>query len=228
MITISPAKTHEVVEIQAVLNHHTIIGYLGGFTIATQISQKIVPKKPSFFTAKDGTDIVGVVEIASRTQAHLIKYGMVGVIPEYRRQRIASSMYAAITFQGILEGRRLFEDSIVGDNPIQFTLLPTLGMRLAGELKHKTASAKSICLFQFDLLESSSWTAMWSRISPDISIQLTNSSYQTELYEKNKEILEKHKPEFVPTLDSYIQHIKSTCQIKEEKTICRDSKHQLL
>ncbi len=65
-----------------------------------------------------------------RPQAHEAKLGEVGVLPEYRRRRIATSLYVACIAQTILEGRRLWTDTIVGKeaeevvrNDVRFQIL---------------------------------------------------------------------------------------------------------
>ena len=191
MFTIRPAVKDDAVSIQDLFNHKDVIAFLGGFVLKDQILGKVNDtKRCSMFVAELDMQIVGALEIAGRTQAHFMKYGMVAVFPEHRRKRIASSLYAAATFQGILEGRRLFEDTIVGDNPVQFHLLPTIGLVDNVNLQHKTAIGKDIHLFSFDLLLDGTFDKIVSRLSVEKleKMILIKGSYQADLWEKNQTI----------------------------------------
>lgn len=205
MIRIRVGNKDDVDFVQNVFNHRDIIGWLGGFTLRENLVSKLaVYHRPSLFVAEKDFQIVGAAIISSRAQSHYFKFGEIGVLPEYRRCRIASSLYAAMTFQCILEGRRLGEDSIVGDNPIQFDLLPTIGLVLSGLLKHKTASAKDIGIFQLDLLDTKVFDILVNRILDlDINIELVQSFYQQELWLKNMDIIQKKIPDFEKVIYGY-------------------------
>ncbi len=209
MITIRFAMKNEAEKLQKILNDPSIISYLGGFTMLETIKKKISDKRPSFWVADFGSKSVGAFMIAGRPQSHMLKYGELGVLQNYRRNRIGSAMYLAATIQGILEGRRLFEDTIVGDNPTQFFVLPTLGLNKAGELRHRTASGKSICLFQLSLLDEGSLETMIRRVPETTRIQVLENSYTADLWEKNTTIYEKFNPDFIPILEGYREKIRS-------------------
>lgn len=195
-------------DIQQVFNAKEVIGYLGGFTLADSLKQKAVNRRPSLWYAENEAGIVGAAMFAGRPQAHIAKYGEIGVFEKYRRQRIATAFYAAMTIQGITEGRRLFEDTIVGDNPIQFDLLPTVGMRHAGELQHKTASAKSIHIFQLDLLsDTHPFGIIMGRVPDHFRLEVVMNSYTQDLWEKNFVIYEKKLPDFKKVMRDFMKAI---------------------
>lgn len=202
MIEIKLAKLSDLEEAQEILNHKDNIGLLGGFTLAETLKQKI-KQNNSMWLAYFEEKMVGVTMFGGRPQSHLVKYGEIAVLPEYRRKRIATSMYFAMTCQGVIEGRRLFEDSIVGDNPTQFNVLPTLGLKLAGELEHKTASAKSICLFQFSMLWEGAFERMYQRVPQDTTIEIAGGYYADDLFEKNSIIYKRHSPEYLTKAKDY-------------------------
>lgn len=217
MITIRFPREYEISTIQKVLNHKSIIQYLGGFTMTETIKAKVKDRKACMWVAElaDLTEnsaesiggMVGAFMIAGRPQSHLLKYGEVGVIEAFRRQRVGSAMYLAATMQGILEGRRLFEDTIVGDNPTQFFVLPSMGLYQAGQLRHRTASAKDICLFQFTLLDAGVFEKMLARIPPTFKIHLRSGPYSQDLWNKNMDIYGKHSPDFIPIITRYREMI---------------------
>lgn len=140
----------------------------------------------------DSMSCVGATMIAGRSQVHLLKYGSVGVVDRWRRQRIGTALYVAMTAQGILEGRRLFEDTIVGDNDVQFLALPQMGITVSGELRHRTGSAKSIFLFQKSLIDADAWASMLERLPADVQIEVRENSYTDEVFAKNADLARAH------------------------------------
>jgi len=178
------ATLKDLDEIQNLFNHPDIIAGLGGFTMRDQI-RDCIKVRPSLWVADLDDKIVGAHMFGGRPQSHMIKLGHVGVLPEYRRQRIETSLYFTAVAQAVLEGRRLIEDTIVGDNEAQKIALPTMGFRLAGELVHRTGSEKSIFLYQLSLLWDKAWSLIYSRCPPDLWIELKTNSYTSDLWEKN-------------------------------------------
>lgn len=217
--TIRPANKNDIDNIQQVLNHKDIIGLLGGFTMADVLKGKLQKNERTAVSlwlaeCNNTKEVVGAMMVAGRPQSHLVKYGEVGVLPMFRRQKIGSCLYIAITAQGILEGRRLYEDTIVGDNPTQFNVLPTLGLEIAGELRHKTASAKSIFVFQYSLLDENKFEQMFSRIPKNINIEIISSLYTDDLFAKNLDIYKKHSPHFIDRIHRYKETICNNKQIQ--------------
>lgn len=133
--------------------------------------------------------------------------------------------------QGILEGRRLFEDTIVGDNVIQHILLPTLGATKSGVLKHKTASAKDIVIYDYDLIDTD-FDGMLSRINKDCVIYLHNGPYQRDLWNKNVDIMKKHIPSQIARMEKFREMVLNCSQvvIMEEEVVrgVKNSQPELL
>jgi GNAT superfamily N-acetyltransferase len=200
VIEIKIATKDDCEEVQGIFNHRDIIGLLGGFNHLKTIQDSVKPitAQVSVWYARD-TDsgkVVGATMLGGRPQSHLAKYGMVGVLPEFQRKGIGRALYFAMTAQGVLEGRRLFEDTIVGDNPTQFTVLPRLGLRQAGELRHRTGSAKSIFLFQLSLLDEAALEKIW----PKHVVHIRENHYSREVHQKNLELYQKHTPGILDTI----------------------------
>lgn len=202
MIAITPARSkQDCLAIQQVFNHKDIIQYLGGFCILETLLGKLKQSGTTLWKAEVDGQVVGGMEIAGRPQCHYSKWGEVGVLPEYRRRRVGTALYVACAAQSILEGRRLCEDTIVGDNPFQFKALPMLGVTQVGLLTMKTASFKDIALFAFHITVES-LTHMLSRLSSECSIELIHDSYTDDLWEKNRIIYEKKRPEFIREIEA--------------------------
>jgi hypothetical protein len=194
-VSVKIATVADCERVQPVFNHKAVIEGLGGFTMLDQLKACCQKGKAALWYAEKDGQVVGGMMCASRPMSFQMKYGSVGVIPEYRRQRISTAMYTTMTLQGIMEGRRLFEDTIVGDNPFQFAALPTFGLNKVGYLRHKTGSGKDICLFDFSLL-TDSIDAMLDRIPDDFQLNVVKNWYTKEVLEVNLSVYEKKLPGF--------------------------------
>lgn len=201
-IDLTPLKKTDCEDVQSIFNEKQTIGLLGGFHMLESIKQQVKPHGVSGWIARENGESVGAFQIGGRPQSHLMKWGELAVLPKFRRQRIATTMYAACTMQGILEGRRLFEDTIVGDNDPQIHLLPSIGANKAGVLRHKTGSAKDIILYQYDLMEAD-FAMMLSRINNSCIIYLHNSEYQSDLWSKNLIVMSKHIPDTIKRMENF-------------------------
>lgn len=227
-INITYATAQHLEAAQTVFNHKEVIGWLGGFTMLDTLkASAVTPKsgKVGMWVAREETgQVVGALLCAGRPAAFRAKYGSVGVLPEWRRKRISTALYACMTLQGVMEGRRLWEDSIVGDNPFQFAALPTFGLRKVGELRHRTGSGKGLVLFDFSLLEPGAIDAMISRAFGGpcvINMELLSNYYSDECLAANLSAYAKQMPEFIQPLQSLQQAIKEHSNI----TIKRDDAH---
>ena len=215
MITVRPLKDADKDEAQSIFNHKSIIEHLGGFTMLDTIKGKITSSGTTIWGAYDGSKIIGAVMIAGRNQCHLAKFGEVGVLPEYRMQGVATSLYTAIVCQGILEGRRLWEDTIVGNNPYQFKVLPALGIKHWGILEKKTASFLDIYIFGLNLTEES-FMHLINKL-PDVEIHIIEDYYSKDLYNKNMDIYHKKNPDFIPVLARCTDILKGCKKISIER-----------
>lgn len=201
-LDLTPLKKTDCLDVQNIFNEKTTIGLLGGFHMLESIKQQVKPNGVSGWIARENGEAIGAFQIGGRPQSQILKYGEVSVLPAFRRRRIGTTMYIAATMQGILEGRRLYSDTIVGDNEIQHKLLPSIGATKAGVLRHKTASAKDIVLYDYDLIDTD-FDGMLSRINRDAKIYLHNGPYQFDLYAKNMDILKKHLPSQIARMDRF-------------------------
>ena len=164
----------------------------------------------------DSLEVIGAHMVGSHAQAHYFKFGSVGVLPEYRRQRVMTSLYFAALCQKILEGRRLVQDSIVENNKIQIDhALPSLGMEMVANLRHKTMSGKGIYLFQISLMDEGKFEAFADRVPPNVHIEVETNPYCDDLWEKNMSVYEKHMPEMIPRFEMYRRYVQSRCEVRE-------------
>lgn len=212
-INLTPIRRSDCEDIQTIFNNKEVIAQLGGFAMLESIRQQVKPNGVSGHIAREGIESIGAFQIGGRPQSHLLKLGSVAVLPQHRRRRISTTLYAAAIMQGILEGRRLFEDTIVGDSPTQHLALPSMGLVRAGILKHKTASAKDLHMYQYDLIDAD-FNFLLSRINPDAVIYLHNAHYALDLWNKNVEIMKKYIPSLIPKMEKFRETILNHPQVR--------------
>lgn len=221
------AVAADVSAAQGVLNHKEVIGWLGGFTMTGMLEPAAVTEKNGkvgMWVAEVDGKIVGVLLCAGRPAAFRAKYGSVGVLPEWRRMRISTALYCCMTLQGIIEGRRLWEDSIVGDNEAQLHALPTYGLQRVGELRHRTGSGKGLVLFDFSLMDADALPLMMSRAfsGPLLpKMKLLENYYSTEVMSANRAAYSKQQPEFLPKLEA----LQDAIRVHHHIEITRDRTH---
>lgn len=205
-LVISPCYTEDADDVLRIFNHKSISPGLGGFTMQQTIQTQLLrPGNGKVVLIKaclDG-ECVGAMAVAGRPQAFRAKFGSVGVLPAHRRQRISSAMYAAVVLQGILEGRRLWEDSIVGNNDIQHAALPLMGLRRTGELRHRTGPCLGIVLYDFSLegkegLDDLQTMMHRAGSGPhNVTVQLLSNYYSDECFSANAGAYAKSAPHWV-------------------------------
>lgn len=206
MLKITPAQLPDALLIQQLFNSKDVIGLLGGFCILDNVKQKCGRTPPSAFVAYMDETFCGAILIAGRPQCQEGKLGEVAVYPEFRRKRVATALYAACIFQGIREGRRLWTDTIVGNNPAQHFVLPTLGLERWGILKEKTASFLDIHIYGTNVTLKST-QGLLARIPQDASITTTTSYYTIDLVVKNAEIWNKKRPTYNQEWESCVKEL---------------------
>jgi hypothetical protein len=208
VIIVRPIKRAEVTAVQSVFNDKAIIEGLGGFTMEETIKTSAFNQRPGLWAAFLHDTPLGAFMAGGRPQIHLMKYGSVGILPEYRRNRISTALYLACTMQGVIEGRRLFEDTIVGDNEIQHSALPKMGLDVSGTLKHRTASGKDIMLYQASFVDSDPLIAQVLRSGEStfrFEFYLDNNPITRDWYVKNEELAGKH-PRLAESWDKIGRH----------------------
>lgn len=201
-VHITYAALEDCERVQPVFLHKEVIGWLGGMTMMDTLkAAAVTPKsgKVGLWYATVEDRVVGALLCGGRPMAFRAKYGSVGVVPEFRRMRISTALYCCMTLQQILEGRRLWEDSIVGDNPHQHLALPTYGLKRVGELRHRTGSGKGLVLYDFSLMEEGALDKMIYRATSGpfpVSMQLLSNYYSDETWEANMGAYLKQQPKF--------------------------------
>ena len=216
MIEIFPLKLEDVDIYQLIYNHKEIIAQLGGFTHRDTLKGKIRQTGVTIWGATYDSQPAGSVMIAGRNQVHFAKFGEVGVLKKYRRNRIMTALYSAIVFQGVIEGRRLWEDTIVGNNPYQFAVLPTLNIKQVGLLPKKTASFLDIAIFALNL-SINTILDLDSRIGNNIKIRIIRDYYTNDIYNKNIKIYEKKNPSFINVIRKANTQVKNLAYVTIEQ-----------
>jgi hypothetical protein len=213
-IDIRYAEIADCEKAQLVLNHKQVIGWLGGMTFLETLKSSAVTAKSGkvglWLAENEQKEVVGAMLCGGRPAAFRAKYGSVGVLPEHRRKRISTALYFALTLQTITEGRRLWEDSIVGDNPFQFMALPTIGLKKVGELRHRTGSGKGLVLFDFSLMDKGSFEHMEGRaIGGQVKFRfhILSNYYSDECWTANSEAYKKQAPAFFAELTELRQKV---------------------
>lgn len=207
-VHINYATLEDCERVQPVFLHKEVIGWLGGMTMLDTLkAAAVTPKsgKVGLWYATVDDRVVGALLCGGRPMAFRAKYGSVGVLPEFRRQRISTALYCCMTLQQILEGRRLWEDSIVGDNPHQHLALPTYGLKRVGELRHRTGSGKGLVLYDFSLMEEGALETMLERTLSgpySVSMRLLSNYYSDETWEANMGAYLKQQPKFAESMVS--------------------------
>jgi hypothetical protein len=200
--------------VQNVLIHKDVINWLGGMTMMETIKGLAVTPKQGrvgmWYAQDDDGKVVGALLSGGRPAAFRAKYGSVGVLNSHRRQRIGTALYTAMTIQGIFEGKRLWEDSIVGDNPYQFAALPTFGLKKVGELRHRTGSGKGLVLFDFSLLEPGAFDLMMSRTAGrGFVYHVLENNFAREVWNANQGAYAKSFPGFEKTITDLREDLRS-------------------
>ena len=207
---IRPVKFEESAAVQEIYNHKSIIDALGGMTFLDGIKGKTKSTGPTIWGAwTEEGKLVGSMMIGGRNQCHYAKFGEVGVLPEYRRQRIGTALYTAVVAQGVLEGRRIWEDTIVGTNEIQMHVLPTIGLEKWGILRAKTASFLDIHIFGY-LLSVEQFNRTIKRLHKGTRIELREDYYSRDLWSKNQEVYQKKNPEFIKEIEECYKIVKES------------------
>ena len=220
MIKVFPLKLEQYETYQNVFNNKNVISHLGGFTHRDTIKSKIRQSGVTIWGATYYDKPAGAVMIAGRNQCHFAKFGEVGVLEPYRRNRIMTALYSAIVFQGILEGRRLWEDTIVGNNPFQFDTLPTLNIRQVGLLPQKTASFLDIYIFALEL-HMKTVSLLLERLKPPTIIHIVEDYYTRDIFKKNMTIYEKKNPEFMKVIQKCYNQLSHSDSIVIDQGLVR-------
>lgn len=198
MLEVKLLKPTDVDAVQKVVAHPDVVGWLGGFLVAATKGGLADPIKKQTFTRKDSPptamiwgawldeQLVGFTKIESRSPTFFMKNGSIGVLPEFRRERIGTALLYTQMVQAVIEGKRLIEDTIVGDNPYNSNVLPTLGYKLVGTLPEKTASFKDINLYSYQVNRDWLYTPK-SRLPTYFTTEVIRSPHTQKSWNENME-----------------------------------------
>lgn len=102
----------ELERICDIIQHAPELGFVFKAVVLDAISQNDV--RGTLWAVYDNEEPVGVAMIGSRRPYdHVYRTGDVAVVPERRRQRFGTCLYTATAMQGILEGRREVEETVI-------------------------------------------------------------------------------------------------------------------
>lgn len=102
----------EVERICDIMQHAPELGFVYKAVVLDAIAGNDV--RGTLWAVYDNDEPVGVAMIGSRRPYdHVYRTGDVTVVPERRRQRFGTCLYTATAMQGILEGRREVEETVI-------------------------------------------------------------------------------------------------------------------
>ena len=164
-------------------------------------------RRPVVFMAKLDGQIAGGSVIASRRPYwHLMRTGEVAVPPEYRRKRVATSLYYAMICVGLLEGRRETEETVIESmSPWMVRescdgegFLLSLNYHHYGTLIKRTGAFRDIELWCKPLNEYKDWE---DRVPPDTRIYLPETEEMRGHFDRNMKNYSGHDPELKKTIE---------------------------
>lgn len=150
-------------------------------------------ERGTLWAAYKSEELQGVGIIGSRAAySHLLRHGESIVPPEFRRSRIATSLYFAQVLQAVLEGRRLLEVTIVPSlSPWMKDFLDGLGYYIWGNYpQHSTGFRDQVIWGQqtLDAIDTFS-----ERVPEDVTIQLRDTPKTRSTFEKNMGLYERYR-----------------------------------
>lgn len=197
------AKPEDVDAVQAIYTDRGVQGELGEFVMKEGIKNRIAEntKRGSVWLAIAQLDtapidgaVIGAANIGSRSAyRHLLRHGEVGVLREFRRQRVGTALYLAQCAQALFEGRRSVEDTIIEDNPNMFRFLPTLEYEVMGVLRERTRAFKSIHLFHHTTYELL-WLAIARLPNYRVIIDVVKSWTTRRDFDENMDAYSRYRP----------------------------------
>lgn len=160
-------------------------------------------RRGTLWYAEVDEQVVGVATIKTRRPYfHLYDTGDVTVLKPYRRQRIGTALYTATTFQGILEGRREVQETVIdslsgfmvypscnGDGGVGF--LNSLKYKHYGTLPKRTSGFRDIVLRCHATDEIDDYL---TRLAPGTTIELRETNDVRVNFARNMENYEQHDP----------------------------------
>jgi len=138
------ASLSDIESVQRVFNARTSVKLVGTWTHATEITNRVSKSKTLAYEC-DG-EIVGASEIGY-SNPNRMKMDLVAVNQEYRRQRIASTLYATWALLGACRGSLLQVDTVVDTNPLMEYFLPSMGFEKTAVLRSRVRRHHSIHLW---------------------------------------------------------------------------------
>jgi len=167
-----------------------------GFNYRTGIHDHVVANRTrgTIWAAYLNSELAGVAMVGSRRlYPHLLRHGEIAVKPEYRRQRVGTSLYYAQILQAYLEGRREVEDTIIaslspwmrGPTDCGIGFLPSLGYTHYGTLPRRTSGFRDIELWGRDLTDINTLLKYSSRVPSNLVIELYDTPAMRDTFVKN-------------------------------------------
>jgi hypothetical protein len=167
------AEEKDIDDIQKIYNHKDNREFLGGFTMRDPIVAKVAAG--SEIVVEDDGEIIGADQCGF-DHSHRWRHQLVGVYPEFKRQRVATSMYVFSMIKAMLSGRLFMHDYIISDNCIMPLLLPTLGYNLEATQRSKVRRHKDM----------GHWVKEMSKASFAESFKRVPDSYLFDLKDEDK------------------------------------------
>ncbi len=195
---IRPALLSEAETVQSIINEKKNIFWTGGFTYLEAIKKKINIRVPGYFVCETSKGkIVGCGGIDARTREFLTRFCTLSVLPEYQRKGISRALDVVRIFQGLMEGRRLFETIVMEGNEKRCGGLEHLGFKQTGTFPHITGTAKSLHYYHYSML--------WDRntLNNIISNIPNGFEYEMHISEETKKMLEINMKSYIKNKINY-------------------------
>jgi len=226
-IEVKPPKLNwagkDLEAIYSLLQKTTELGFLYKESIKAHIKEN--ENRGTLWAAYIDGVLAGVATVGSRRiYPHLARHGEIAVVVKYRRQRIGTALYFIQVLQGILEGRRELEDTIIPQlspwmcggptcsDGIGF--LPSLEYTHYGTLPKRTGGFKDIQLWGKHTTEVQIFE---DRIPKDCSFELDDTPKMRATYEKNMKNYEKREPRLVDEFSVLLQWVSDVATVNSKK-----------
>lgn len=174
--------------------------------------------------------LVGTAALGSRRgHQHILKHGAVQVLPQYRRLRCGTAMYASQVLCGLMEGNRLAEDCIIWDySPWMVEgFLPSMGYRLQGIFPRQTRGHHDNHYLYQPLFDLVNWL---KKVPVGSTLMWIESPTTQRRLEKNLKNCYSHSPTEARLLEMFITTLRDSAVTVDEnrRTLTITDQHQSL
>lgn len=143
--TVRLAQVGETDQVQKLFNSSGTVGFLGGFPFKHTLESRIRRGEVAVVIDETGS-IIGANE-AYRDHLHRIRFQLVAVRKDRRREGFATSLYHFWILNGLLEGRFQLHDTIIDEHPIMPDFLARVFFQKSVVLKNRVRRHQDMALW---------------------------------------------------------------------------------